>query len=497
MTLSPPAHVRALSCVFCRSPCVALSPRVLPPFPHRCSLPALLTTPPGLARKALFAKKLRLCCHWLEMGPAAAARHARLPAAAAEAEARLRETKRLTLLEIVNYYTLARPLWSAEDLGAVFDMIACNLFRALPASSFETHQYTGMVPGGAGGGVGGYTFSPEEDQQSEDLNWAHVQICYELLLRMVSFIPSAQSHAAIVANAADGPTKENPHPEPAPSLAQLQASHKLLYGTFLSRRFLLSLLSNFSSEDSRERDYLKTIVHRVYGQSMVLRPFMRRHIQYMLLRALDPSTLEQTHGISEMLEILGSIINGFAVPLKAGHVHTLFRRVLLPLHKLHHLALFHPQLSYACMQFLEKDCSLAGEMIVSLLSAWPRRNSKKEVLFLNEIDEILERIPTQKLMSPLAQIGMEPPSIPGMLPLPILRALFARLGSCLHSLHFQVSEKAIYMLSESMLRKIIFFDASSSSSSAGAEARDHRKELMPIVARAIYIKSEPNSKQQQ
>ena len=450
------------------------------------SLPALLTTPPGLARKALFAKKLRLCCHWLDLGPSAAARHARLPAAAAEAEARLRETKRLTLLEIVNYYTLARPLWTAEDLGAVFDMLACNLFRPLPASSFETHQYTGSVNGGAGGGVGGYTFSPEEDPQVEDLNWAHIQICYELLLRLVSFLPSPQSHAAIVANANDGPTKENPHPEAAPSLAQLQASHKLLYGTFLSRRFLLSLLSNFASEDSRERDYLKTIVHRIYGQSMVLRPFIRRNIQYLLLRCCDPGEqLERTHGLSEMLEILGSVINGFAVPLKAAHVQVLFRRVLIPLHKMSHLALFHPQLSYACMQFLEKDVSLASEMIVGLLSLWPRRNSKKEVLFLNELDEILERLPTQALMSPLAQIGMEPPATPGMLPLPILRALFARLGSCLFSLHFQVSEKAIYMLSESMLRKIIFFD------STGSEGKDHRKELMPIVARAIYIKSDP------
>ena len=41
---------------------------------------------------------------------------------------------------------------------------------------------------------------------------------------------------------------------------------------------------------------------------------------------------EHFNGVGELLEILGSIINGFALPLKAEHKQFLVR-VLIPLHK--------------------------------------------------------------------------------------------------------------------------------------------------------------------
>ncbi len=60
-----------------------------------------------------------------------------------------------------------------------------------------------------------------------------------------------------------------------------------------------------------------------------------------------------------------SIINGFALPLKEEH-KVFLTRVLLPLHKAKSLTLYHPQLAYCVVQFLEKDPSLTEE--VSLLS---------------------------------------------------------------------------------------------------------------------------------
>ena len=445
-----------------------------------------------MARKALFAKKVRLCSHMVDLGSGWAARHAALSPKDAEAADRARETKRLTLLELVNFHTLARPLWGAEELTAVFDMLAWNLLRPLPPNSFELHCWSGREGGGAGAGVGGFTFMPEEDPQMEDASWPHVQIAYELLLRMVSFIPSAQAqqamaNAAAAAAASPIPNKENPYPEPVPSLQQLQTAHKLLYSpAFLSRRFILGLLYNFRSEDSRERDYLKTILHRVYGQSMSLRPFIRRNIQHILCEVMYAN--ERQHGLSELLEILGSVINGFAVPLKAQHVDVLLTKVLLPLHKLTHLALFHPQLSYCIVQFLEKDPTLAQRVLVALLALWPRRNSKKEVLFLHEIDEIIERVPAQT--KPAATSAAAAAAAAGAgattnLSLAVLSALLVQLGSCLYNLHFQVSEKAIYMLgSEATLRKLVFFGGPNAAPGA-----DHREQLVPIIARAVYIKS--------
>ncbi len=42
------------------------------------------------------------------------------------------------------------------------------------------------------------------------------------------------------------------------------------------------------------------------------------------------------------------------------------------------------------MQFVEKDSKLAEPVIRQLLKFWPVTNSSKEVLFLGELEEILE-----------------------------------------------------------------------------------------------------------
>lgn len=56
-----------------------------------------------------------------------------------------------------------------------------------------------------------------------------------------------------------------------------------------------------------------------------------------------------------------SIINGFALPLKEEH-KTFLLKVLIPLHKTRSLSLYHPQLAYCIIQFLEKDASLTKEV---------------------------------------------------------------------------------------------------------------------------------------
>lgn len=61
--------------------------------------------------------------------------------------------------------------------------------------------------------------------------------------------------------------------------------------------------------------------------------------------------------ISNPLIICPSIINGFALPLKEEHKNFLIK-VLMPLHKAKSLAVYHPQLAYCVVQFLEKDPSL-------------------------------------------------------------------------------------------------------------------------------------------
>ena len=112
------------------------------------------------------------------------------------------------------------------------------------------------------------------------------------------------------------------------------------------------------------RDYLKTILPRAYGKFMALRPFLRRSIH------MDFCECEVHNGIGELLEILGSIANGFALPLQEEHKEFLIK-ALIPLHKVRHLAAFPQQLSYCMTQYVEKGPRLAYDVVTSLLKYGP------------------------------------------------------------------------------------------------------------------------------
>jgi serine/threonine-protein phosphatase 2A regulatory subunit B' len=185
---------------------------------------------------------------------------------------------------------------------------------------------------------------------------------------------------------------------------------------YIDHSFVLRLLDLFDSEDPREREYLKMILHRVYGKFMVHRPYIRKAINNIFYQFIYET--EKHNGIAELLEILGSIINGFALPLKEEHKLFLVR-ALVPLHKPKCIAMYHQQLSYCITQFVEKDCKLADTVIRGLLKYWPITNSSKEVMFLGELEEVLEATQPaefQKCMVPL----------------------FRQIARCLNSSHFQV-----------------------------------------------------------
>ncbi len=97
-------------------------------------------------------------------------------------------------------------------------------------------------------------------------------------------------------------------------------------------------------------------------------------------------------------------------------------KVLLPLHKVKCLSLYHAQLAYCVVQFLEKDPSLTEEVIRGLLKYWPKTCSQKEVMFLGEIEEILD------VTEPAQFIKIQEP-------------LFKQISRCVSSPHFQVLKK--------------------------------------------------------
>merc|ERR1719377_249187 len=215
-------------------------------------------------------------------------------------------------------------------------MVGSNIFRALNCTRNILSVY-----------------DPEDEEPMLEGAWPHLQIVYEFFLRFV------------VSNDVD------------PKIAK----------RFVDQNFMLKLLELFDSEDPRERDYLKTILHRIYGKFMALRSFIRRAIQHVFFKVIYEC--EAHNGVGELLEILGSIINGFALPLKDEHKDFL-TKALIPLHKVKSLASFNQQLSYCVAQYVEKDPRLAFDIITSMLRYWPVSITAKQVLYLNELEETLE-----------------------------------------------------------------------------------------------------------
>ena len=221
---------------------------------------------------------------------------------------------------------------------------------------------------------------------------------------------------------------------------------------YIDQPFVLNLLELFDSEDPRERDFLKTTLHRIYGKFIQLRGFIRRSINNLFFQFVYET--ERHNGIAEILEILGSIINGFTVPLKDEH-KTFCIRVLIPLHKVKSLSLYHPQLAYCVVQFLEKEPALAEEVMMGLLKYWPKVNSPKEVMFLHEVEEVLDvtdPVEFQKIQIPL----------------------FHQLARCINSQHFQVAERALLYWNNEYVVNLM---------------SDNLSVILPIVFPALYTNS--------
>ncbi|GAA5910262.1 phosphatase 2A regulatory subunit B56 family protein [Sporobolomyces salmoneus] len=321
-------------------------------------LPGFLEVP-VVERHDLFLQKLHQCAVVFDFNDAAT-------------ELGGKQIKAQTLAEMLDWITTQRGVITESIYPEVVNMFASNLFRSIPPPVNPV----------------GDAYDPEEDEPVLELAWPHLQIVYEFFLR---FVESPDFNTNIAKR-------------------------------YIDQQFVLSLLELFDSEDPRERDFLKTTLHRIYGKFLNLRAFIRRSINNVFYQFIYES--ERHNGIAELLEILGSIINGFALPLKEEH-KTFLTRVLIPLHKVKGLALYHPQLAYCVVQFLEKDASLTKDVVEGLLRYWPKVNSPKEVMFLNEVEEILDVIEPAEFQK-------------------IMVKLFQQLAQCVSSQHFQVAERALY-----------------------------------------------------
>ncbi|XP_044487052.1 serine/threonine protein phosphatase 2A 57 kDa regulatory subunit B' beta isoform-like [Mangifera indica] len=357
-----------------------------PPMVSIESLP-LFRDVPVSDRQNLFLRKLQVCCFLLDFSDTTKS-------------VREKEIKRQTLLELVDFIQSGSGKITETCQEEMIKMISINLFRCMPPAS---HENTGQEVG-----------DPEDEEPYLEPSWPHLQLVYELLLR---YVVSSDTDTKIAKR-------------------------------YIDHSFVLKLLDLFDSEDPREREYLKTILHRIYGKFMVHRPFIRKAINNIFYRFIYET--ERHSGIGELLEILGSIINGFALPMKEEHKLFLVR-ALIPLHKPKPIAMYHQQLSYCITQFVEKDYKLADAVIRGLLKYWPVTNCQKEVLFLGELEEVLEATQAaefQRCMVPL----------------------FRQIARCLNSAHFQVAERALFLWNNEHIVSLI---------------AQNRNVILPIIFEAL------------
>jgi serine/threonine-protein phosphatase 2A regulatory subunit B' len=121
---------------------------------------------------------------------------------------------------------------------------------------------------------------------------------------------------------------------------------------------------------------------------------------------------------------------------------------------LHH---FHQQLSYCVSQFVDKDPELSVPVLQGLLRYWPVSNSAKEVLYLNELEQVLELTQPEEF---------------GLLVVP----LFKRVALCIASPHFQVAERALFLWHNEYISHLI---------------AQHREDILPLLYPVLAAASQP------
>lgn len=286
----------------------------------------------------------------------------------------------------LSFSALEEIIASIDILPALYQSLLCindclqviglSIFRSLPVQQIV--KYNAM----------------DEEIPFLDPEWDYLQMMYTLLLRVITVAPLP------------------------------------IVGSVISSSFHKKLVHNLLSADLRERDFVKSVVHRLYGRLPGSRASLRNEFCYFLLSC--PRETEHPYGVNEVLEIYASVISGFAMPLKAEHVQAL-NRVLLPLHKSVHYEVFYEGMIKCMRLFLYKDSSLSSTIFPYLCKHWPFGSSVKEQVYLYELEELLCCVSASDIEC-------------------IRDVLFERIRLCLMSEQFQIAEKCGKMWENEKIR---------------------------------------------
>jgi hypothetical protein len=133
------------------------------------------------------------------------------------------------LAEYVNT-PVGQKIFTEAMMPDIVEMVKVNLFRTLPPQADD--------------------FDPEEDEPAMEPAWPHLQVVYEFFLR---FIVSTEVNGKVAKK-------------------------------YVDQTFIRMWIELFDAEDPRERDYVKTVLHRMYGKFMSYRSYIRKAISQVFFR---------------------------------------------------------------------------------------------------------------------------------------------------------------------------------------------------------------------
>ncbi|CAK4695613.1 unnamed protein product [Aphanomyces euteiches] len=301
------------------------------------------------------------------------------------------------LLEMINDPTFE---YTEELVPRLMDVVTANVLRSLPDPP--------------------PSFEPDEDRPRLIPEWDHLEVVYELLYEILD--------ASI----------------PPRVIKQ-----------YITSTFCTQLLAILQSEDPRERVKVATTMHKIYAKFKSLRQHIRRSFIHILMQYVEYAPTGYPFGISELLEVLSSIIKGFATPLQSEHIE-LLTKTLLPLLKLS-LRHYDQPLLLCMTSFVEKDPKLTSVMLDYLVKCWPKQSTAKQILYLNAIEEILETAPVESL------------------PNETKTKLTHVVAKCLESDHFQVAERTLFLWNSSQLINYSIFNPS------------HTRVVLPILFPSLMV----------
>lgn len=290
------------------------------------------------------------------------------------------------ITEMLNDQKLVTSLFIPQ-MDLLMETITKNIFRPLPCLKKNSISL-GMSDTGV-----------DNDEQESDPSWPHIRGIYEIFLQI------------IINEACDVKTLKS----------------------YITTNFISEFLQLFDSEETEERDFLKNILHKLYAKLVPRRRMIRKAITDCFQVLIHD--IHKFNGASELLDILASIISGFAVPLREEHV-IFFKNIIIPLHKVQTSNIYFDNLIRCSMLFLTKDSSLAILLLEGILKYWPFANFFKETLFLQELPEVLEFCDVEKIK-------------------PLIPKLFKRIVKCISGSHLQVADRAMCLFESESFIQII------------------------------------------